>query len=203
VLATGPGNPPGVRVLTCDSVWFGSRPGQKPDPLLSWQVVTQPRHRTSGIWPGWNWTAVPNLRLLQLWLQSSIWVLIVLWHNQYVDFAELRVLLPPAFRFAIRLIFVEWMWKRGNSKRNLRVFDCDSTNISQIPYLKGGGERARKTAQSTYWSCHNTMRTQIHNWSQICEVEMPGFWLQNWPNCNGPGHHVVKTVATVRFRSQP
>jgi len=72
VLATGPGNLPVVRVLTCGSFEFGSRTGQKPEPLLSSRVVTRPRHRIAGIWPGWNQTAVPNIRFLQLSLQLSI-----------------------------------------------------------------------------------------------------------------------------------
>jgi len=33
VLATGPGNPPAVRVWTTKIVQFGSKPVQKPDPL--------------------------------------------------------------------------------------------------------------------------------------------------------------------------
>ena len=33
VLATGPGNPPAVRVWTTNKGWFSTRPGQKPDPL--------------------------------------------------------------------------------------------------------------------------------------------------------------------------
>ena len=89
VLATGAGNPPAVRVLTCGSVRFGSRTGQKPEPLLSWRVDTRPGHRTTGIWPGWNRTAVPNLRFLQVWLQLSMRILIVLRHDLYVDYAEL------------------------------------------------------------------------------------------------------------------
>jgi hypothetical protein len=72
VLATGPGNPPAVRVLTGGSVRFGSRPGQKPDPLCLGGFVTRTGHRTAGIWPGWNRTAVPNIRFLLLWLQLSI-----------------------------------------------------------------------------------------------------------------------------------
>ena len=43
-----------------------------------------------------------------------------------------------------------------------------------------------KTAQSTYLSCHYTIRTQILSWGQPCEVERMGFWWWNWPNCNGP-----------------
>jgi len=34
VLATGPGNPPAVRIWTGKTVWFASRTVQKPDPLL-------------------------------------------------------------------------------------------------------------------------------------------------------------------------
>jgi hypothetical protein len=33
VLATGPGNPPVVWVRTAQTVWFGSKPVQKPDSL--------------------------------------------------------------------------------------------------------------------------------------------------------------------------
>jgi hypothetical protein len=72
VTATGPGNPPAVRVFPGGSVLFGSRTGKKPEPLWSWRVVTRPGHRTAGIWSGWNWTAVPNWPFLQLWLQLSI-----------------------------------------------------------------------------------------------------------------------------------
>jgi hypothetical protein len=109
VFATGLGNPPVVRVLTCGSVRFGSRTGQKPEPLWCWRVVTRPGHRTAGIWPGWNQTAVPNIRFVQLWLKLSISVLIVSRHDWYVNCAVLAPLLPPAFRFAIGLIFVEWL----------------------------------------------------------------------------------------------
>jgi len=43
-----------------------------------------------------------------------------------------------------------------------------STNTSQIANVKAGGERAANCAQSTYWSCYNTIRTQILNWNQSC-----------------------------------
>jgi len=72
-------------------------------------------------------------------------------------------------------------------ERNLRVFDRDSTNTCRIANLKAGGERATKTAQSTYSLCCDTIRTQILNWSQNGELEMPGFWWLNWPISNGPG----------------
>jgi hypothetical protein len=58
VIATGLSNKPMVRILTGGSVRFGFRPGQKPNPYLSWQVVTQPGHRTAGIGLVWNRTAV-------------------------------------------------------------------------------------------------------------------------------------------------
>jgi len=40
-------------------------------------------------------------------LQSSIWVLIVSWHNQYLDCAVLAALSPPDLRCVIGPIFVE------------------------------------------------------------------------------------------------
>jgi len=48
--------------------------------------------------------------LPQLWSQWSIWVLIVLWHDQSANCAVLCAVLPPAVRFAIRPIFVELLW---------------------------------------------------------------------------------------------
>jgi len=71
VLATGPGNPPAVRDWTGNTVWCCSRPAQDPDQLCLGGVVTWTGHRTLGFWPGWNQTAVPTLRFLQLWLQLS------------------------------------------------------------------------------------------------------------------------------------
>jgi len=49
VLASGPGDPPAVWVLTSGSVWFGSRPSQRPDPLCLGGFVTRTGHRTVGI----------------------------------------------------------------------------------------------------------------------------------------------------------
>jgi len=46
---------------------------------------------------------------------------------------------------------------------NWWVFDRDSTNTCRIANLKAGGEGATKTAQSTYCSCCDTIRTQILN----------------------------------------
>jgi len=52
VLATGPGNLPVVRFLASRSVQFGSRPGQKPNPLCLGRFVTQTGHKPAGYWPG-------------------------------------------------------------------------------------------------------------------------------------------------------
>jgi len=93
VLATGLGSLPAVRVLTSSLVRFGSRPGEKPDPLCLGGFVTL--------------AAVPLVPFLHLSLKLSIWVLIVSWHDQYVDCAFLAALSLPAVRFAIGPIFVE------------------------------------------------------------------------------------------------
>jgi hypothetical protein len=122
VLAMGPCNPPVVWVLTCGSVRFGSRIDQKPEPQLTWRVVTLPGHRAVGIWPVWNRTADPNIQFLQQWLQLSIWVLIISWHDRYVNCADLAPLWPPAFKFAIGLIFVEWLWNKGDFWVNFAGF---------------------------------------------------------------------------------
>jgi hypothetical protein len=113
VLAMCPGNSSAVMVLTGGLVWFGFRPSQKPDLLCHGRFVTQTGHRTAGIWPGWDRTAVPNIRFLPLYLQLGIWVLIISWHSQYVNHSALATISPPAFKFAIRLIFVEWLLNHG------------------------------------------------------------------------------------------
>jgi len=72
LLATGPGNRPAVQVLAGGSVQFGSRPGQKPDPLHLGGFITRTRHIPGGFWPGWNWPAITTLCFRNLGLQSSI-----------------------------------------------------------------------------------------------------------------------------------
>ena len=52
-------------------------------------------------------------RFLKLCLQLSIWVLIISWHGQYINSSTLAALSPPALKFAIGLIFVEWLWNNG------------------------------------------------------------------------------------------
>jgi hypothetical protein len=59
VLATGPGNPPAVRVLTGGSVRFGLLPGQKPEPGWLGGFVTRTGHKPAVFWPGCTRTAVP------------------------------------------------------------------------------------------------------------------------------------------------
>jgi len=65
--------------------------------------------------PAWNWP---------FWLQFSIWVLIVSQHDQYVDCAVSVALSPPAFRMAIRQVFVE-------SRSKTRRFRLKPAMISQ------------------------------------------------------------------------
>jgi len=49
----------------------------------------------------------PGIATSQPWLQLSIWVLIVLWHDQYIDCAVLWAVSPPAFRYVIWPTFLE------------------------------------------------------------------------------------------------
>ena len=56
----------------------------------------------------------------------------------------------------------------------LPSFHSHSMKISRIAKLKAGSQTTPKTAHSTYWSCHDTIRTQIHNWSQSCRSRKVG-----------------------------
>jgi hypothetical protein len=77
------------------------------------RVVTQRTQVPSGFRGRFEPDRSLTLRFLQLCLKLSIWVLIVSWYCQYVNCSALAALLPPAFRFAIWLIFVEWLWNNG------------------------------------------------------------------------------------------
>ena len=66
LLATGPGNRPAVQVLAGGSVQFGSRPGQKPDPLLSADLLPGP-----GIYPEVFGPVGTGLRL-QLYVSETL-----------------------------------------------------------------------------------------------------------------------------------
>jgi hypothetical protein len=59
VLATGPGNPPAVRVCTGKTVRFGSRPVQKPDPELLGGPNLYPYPSTRGFCRVWLDPSVP------------------------------------------------------------------------------------------------------------------------------------------------
>jgi len=63
-------------------------------------------------------------------------------------------------------------------KRNWRVFDRDSANTCRIANLKAGGESATETAQSTYWSFSDMIRTQILNWSKKCWLLRSGLCVE-------------------------
>jgi len=122
MLATGLGNPPAVWFLARSSVRSGCRPGQKPHQMCLCGFVTRTGNEPAGFLPGSNRTAAPALWFLNLGHQISIWVLIVLWHDQYVDCAVLLALSPPVFRFAIRLTFVEWLWRNGKLQAKFAGF---------------------------------------------------------------------------------
>jgi hypothetical protein len=47
-------------------------------------------------------------------------------------------------------------------------FPPNSMNIGQIANLKAGGERAQYPVQSMNWPYHDTIGTQLLNWSQQC-----------------------------------
>jgi len=54
------------------------------------------------------------------------------------------------------------------------LFYSHSTKISRIAKLKVGRKRVPETSQSTYWSCYDTIRTQILNWSPSCRNRRVG-----------------------------
>jgi hypothetical protein len=59
VLATGPGNPAAVRVLTSGLVCFGSLPGQKPDTRCHGGFVNRTIHIRADFCLGCTWTTGP------------------------------------------------------------------------------------------------------------------------------------------------
>jgi len=75
VLATGPGNPPPVRVLTGGSVRFGSLRGEKPEPRGLAGFVTWTGHQPAVFWLGCTRTAGPfhgSSIFLEMLLQLGI-----------------------------------------------------------------------------------------------------------------------------------
>jgi len=56
--------------------------------------------------------------------------------------------------------------KPANAAYNLPLFHSHSMNVNRIAILDAGGERAPKTTQSAYSSCHDPIRTHTLNWGQ-------------------------------------
>ena len=116
----------------------------------------------------------PGISSAQFSLQLSIWVLIVSQHDQYINCPVLAPLSPSAIRFAIGPIIVEALSKPAKFAWKSPSFHSHLMNISPIANLNVGGERGANTAQCTYWSCHDTIRTHILNWSQSCRNRILG-----------------------------
>jgi len=172
----GLGNPPAVQELTCGLVRFGYRPGQKPNPLCLGGVVTWTGYKLADFGPGCTHTAGPFYGSRNV---PSNWVSEITTYHDMLN-THIVQFLPLFHILLLDLQSDQYSLNRCEMipyfQRNSRVFDSDSTNISPIPNLTAGGERAVKTAQCTYWLCHGTIRTQFLNWRQNCELEMPGFW---------------------------
>jgi hypothetical protein len=81
VLATGPGNPPAVRVWTAKTGWFRSRTGLKPDPQTLGGPNPDPYPSTRGFHRVWLDRSVPisgsAFRVSHLWSHSDMRLLIV------------------------------------------------------------------------------------------------------------------------------
>jgi hypothetical protein len=117
-LATSPGNLPVVRFLDGCSVRFGSRPGPRPNPLCLGWILTGPDINPrvfARVRLGLQFQFTVSTTSGQLQLQLSISVLMISLHDEYGDCAVLVPLSPPAHKFAIRPIFVEWLWNNMTS----------------------------------------------------------------------------------------
>jgi len=167
------------------SVWVITRP--KTWTTMSWRVCYPDHTETLCFLAGQDLDRGSILQFLHFWLQFSIWVLIVSWHDVYVDCAVQADLSPPSFRIEIQLILLSGCQISIDFRWNSRVFNSDSTNIGRIANPKAGGERAAKTAQSANSSCHDTIRTQILNWSKTSRLALTRFWGWNWPKCQQSG----------------
>jgi len=113
VLTMVPGYQVSVRVGTKMKAPALVRNLQAPRNALSWRVHYPERTYTHGFVAWLNPDRSSILRSPQLGLELIIWVLIISWHDEYADYAVLPDLSPPASRFLIRLIFVEWLWNKG------------------------------------------------------------------------------------------
>jgi len=75
------------------------------------------------------------------------------------------------------------------------LFHTDSITIGHIANLSVGRQRAANSAQSTYWSCHNTTRTQKLN----CNHSMTKVvGIVKWNH--GPGPTTPKTTGIMSSR---
>jgi len=110
VLATGLGNPPVIRVSTSCSVQFGSRPNRKPDPLCLGGGCYPDQTEPCGFLAGFYRKQSLIFANSALWLQLSIWVMIISQFDIYVNDAVLHALLPLILHFVIQSIFVELLW---------------------------------------------------------------------------------------------
>jgi len=111
-VSNGSGLPASVPVFAGSWVRFQTQP-KNPTRFAMAGLLTGPDINPcdcarGGTAPRFNRT-VPST-FAPLLPQVSIWVLIVLWHDQYAHCAVLCALSPSAFRFAIRPMFVESVW---------------------------------------------------------------------------------------------
>jgi hypothetical protein len=88
VLATGSGNPPGVRVWTGKPSWFSSRPVQIPHPLTLGGPILDPYPSTRGYRQVWLEPSAPisgsAFLLLHLWSPADMLLLIVKYRHWYL-----------------------------------------------------------------------------------------------------------------------
>ena len=91
---------------------------------------------------------------------------------------------------------LSWYWETVKFEIHLALFHIDSTNIDCIANLNAGGASAGITAQSRYWSCYDTIRTEIHNCIQSTAkvggtIKWNHILLPTWPKAcrwmSGPG----------------
>jgi hypothetical protein len=79
-------------------------PGSVTGPVLTWNWTVATGLTTckpGSLQLGRFYHQKPGISKLKVWLQISIWVLIVSWHNQYIYCAVLCALSPPAVSFGI------------------------------------------------------------------------------------------------------
>jgi len=103
-LTSRPAQSSQLLLATFPNRWFDSGSG----PFQYWTVAMGLTTRKPQLLEmGRFYPQKPSISSSQLWLQLSIWVLIVSWEDQYIDSAVWAALRPRGFRFAIRPIIVE------------------------------------------------------------------------------------------------